>query len=105
MLRARDTMDRTYADDLDIAALARVAHVCAAHFIRTFRERSARLRTATCSAGGSSGRCTCCGRWTPVAKGVDLIEEPTERPYGIDFGLRDPFGNALRISQPPESAK
>ena len=33
------------------------------------------------------------------AKGVELTEEPTERPYGIDFGLRDPFGNAIRIGQ------
>lgn len=37
MLRARDAMDREYAHPLDIAALARVAHVSAAHFIRTFR--------------------------------------------------------------------
>ena len=33
------------------------------------------------------------------ARGVELTEEPTERPYGIDFGLRDPFGNAIRIGQ------
>jgi AraC-like DNA-binding protein len=37
MLRARDTMDRHYAEPLDVAALARVAHVSQAHFIRTFR--------------------------------------------------------------------
>ncbi|WBB66111.1 AraC family transcriptional regulator [Micromonospora sp. WMMD812] len=37
MLRARDAMDRAYADPLDIPALARVAHVSEAHFIRTFR--------------------------------------------------------------------
>ena len=33
------------------------------------------------------------------AKGVELTEEPTERPYGTDFGLRDPFGNHIRIAQ------
>ena len=38
------------------------------------------------------------------AKGVELTEEPTERPYGTDFGLRDPFGNNIRISQPPAGA-
>src|SRR5262245_47952608 len=38
LLRARDTMDRTYALPLDIAALAAVACVSEAHFIRTFRE-------------------------------------------------------------------
>jgi AraC-like DNA-binding protein len=37
MLRARDAMDRTYAQPLDIAMLARVAQVSEAHFIRTFR--------------------------------------------------------------------
>jgi AraC-like DNA-binding protein len=37
MLRARDAMDRSYAEPLDIVALARVAHVSEAHFIRTFR--------------------------------------------------------------------
>jgi AraC-like DNA-binding protein len=37
MLRARDAMDRSYAEPLDIPALARVASVSEAHFIRTFR--------------------------------------------------------------------
>ncbi len=37
MLRTRDVMDRDYAAALDIAHLARVAHVSAAHFIRTFK--------------------------------------------------------------------
>ena len=34
------------------------------------------------------------------AKGVEFTEEPTERPYGIDCGLRDPFGNSIRFTQP-----
>lgn len=37
MLRARDAMDRAYDQPLDIPALARIAHVSEAHFIRTFR--------------------------------------------------------------------
>ena len=37
MLRARDAMDRAYAEPLDVPALARLAHVSEAHFIRTFR--------------------------------------------------------------------
>ena len=36
MLRARDAMDRAYAEHLDVAAVAAVAHVSEAHFIRTF---------------------------------------------------------------------
>src|SRR6266545_7496763 len=37
LLRARDAMDRTYARPLDVPALARIALVSEAHFIRTFR--------------------------------------------------------------------
>jgi AraC-like DNA-binding protein len=37
LLRARDAMDRAYDQPLDIPALARIAHVSEAHFIRTFR--------------------------------------------------------------------
>ena len=37
MLRARDAMDRAYAEPLDVPTLARIAHVSEAHFIRTFR--------------------------------------------------------------------
>ena len=37
MLRARDAMDRAYAEPLDIPALARIAYVSEAHFIRTFK--------------------------------------------------------------------
>ncbi|GAA3164708.1 MULTISPECIES: VOC family protein [Streptomyces] len=33
-------------------------------------------------------------------RGVEFTQEPTERPYGIDCGLRDPFGNNLRFTQP-----
>jgi catechol 2,3-dioxygenase-like lactoylglutathione lyase family enzyme len=36
------------------------------------------------------------------AKGVEFTEEPTERFYGIDCGLRDPFGNHMRLVQPAE---
>jgi catechol 2,3-dioxygenase-like lactoylglutathione lyase family enzyme len=35
-----------------------------------------------------------------VAKGVEFTQEPVEQPYGIDCGLRDPFGNHIRFSQP-----
>ncbi|WP_250286035.1 VOC family protein [Frankia sp. CiP1_Cm_nod2] len=34
------------------------------------------------------------------ARGVEFTQEPTEQPYGIDCGLRDPFGNHIRIGQP-----
>jgi len=34
-----------------------------------------------------------------VARGVEFVEEPEERPYGIDSGFRDPSGNHLRLTQ------
>jgi AraC-like DNA-binding protein len=37
LLRARDAMDGSYAEPLDVPTLARIAHVSEAHFIRTFR--------------------------------------------------------------------
>ena len=37
LLRARDAMDRAFAQPLDIPTLARIAHVSEAHFIRTFK--------------------------------------------------------------------
>jgi catechol 2,3-dioxygenase-like lactoylglutathione lyase family enzyme len=36
---------------------------------------------------------------TLVARGVDITDEPTRKSYGTDFGIRDPFGNRLRIGQ------
>ena len=32
-------------------------------------------------------------------RGVEFIQEPTERDYGTDCALRDPFGNQIRIVQ------
>jgi AraC-like DNA-binding protein len=37
LLRARDAIDRDYAQPLDVAALARIALCSEAHFIRSFR--------------------------------------------------------------------
>jgi predicted enzyme related to lactoylglutathione lyase len=32
-------------------------------------------------------------------RGVEFIDEPTERPYGIDAGFHDPSGNHLRLAE------
>jgi uncharacterized glyoxalase superfamily protein PhnB len=37
-----------------------------------------------------------------LAAGVEFTQEPTERFYGTDAALRDPFGNPIRITQPPD---
>ncbi len=38
------------------------------------------------------------------ARGVEFVEEPEERPYGIDSGFRDPSGNHFRLTQVREEA-
>jgi predicted enzyme related to lactoylglutathione lyase len=32
-------------------------------------------------------------------RGVEFSQEPTEQPYGIDAGFRDPSGNQMRMVQ------
>ena len=42
---------------------------------------------------------------TLKARGVtDFTQEPTDHFYGTDMGVRDPFGNAIRILQPAKVA-
>ncbi len=36
------------------------------------------------------------------AAGVEFTQEPTKRFYGTDCALRDPFGNPIRFTQPPD---
>ena len=36
---------------------------------------------------------------TLVAQGVEVTQEPVEQFYGTDIGIRDPFGNHIRIVQ------
>jgi catechol 2,3-dioxygenase-like lactoylglutathione lyase family enzyme len=38
------------------------------------------------------------------ARGVDFVETPEERPYGIDSSFRDPSGNHIRLTQVRELA-
>jgi catechol 2,3-dioxygenase-like lactoylglutathione lyase family enzyme len=32
-------------------------------------------------------------------RGVEFQQEPTQQPYGIDAGFRDPSGNQMRVAQ------
>ncbi len=88
LLRARDEIDRSYADALDIEALARSVHLSRAHFIRSFRNTFGETRHRSMRRS-----------WD---RGVEFTEAPVERFYGTDCALRDPFGNSLRITQPAE---
>jgi uncharacterized glyoxalase superfamily protein PhnB len=40
---------------------------------------------------------------TLKARGVEFTQEPMEHFYGIDCGVRDPFGNQIRILQPAKT--
>jgi predicted enzyme related to lactoylglutathione lyase len=33
------------------------------------------------------------------ARGVEFSQEPTQQPYGLDAGFRDPSGNQIRMMQ------
>ena len=33
------------------------------------------------------------------SRGVEFQQEPTEQPYGVDAGFRDPSGNSMRVGQ------
>jgi hypothetical protein len=35
-------------------------------------------------------------------RGVEFVDEPSHRPYGIDAGFRDVSGNQIRLVQPTE---
>jgi catechol 2,3-dioxygenase-like lactoylglutathione lyase family enzyme len=37
-------------------------------------------------------------------RGVEFVDEPEERPYGIDSSFRDPSGNHFRLTQVTEVA-
>jgi catechol 2,3-dioxygenase-like lactoylglutathione lyase family enzyme len=38
------------------------------------------------------------------ARGVEFLEDPEDRPYGIDAAFRDPSGNHFRLTQIKELA-
>jgi catechol 2,3-dioxygenase-like lactoylglutathione lyase family enzyme len=37
-------------------------------------------------------------------RGVEFVEQPEERPYGIDAAFRDPSGNNIRLTEVREMA-
>jgi catechol 2,3-dioxygenase-like lactoylglutathione lyase family enzyme len=67
-------------------------------------ETAAAIRALVAKGGGSGvifSTDDCRGTYEKlVASGVEFTQEPTEHFYGIDCGLRDPFGNPLRFTQP-----
>jgi catechol 2,3-dioxygenase-like lactoylglutathione lyase family enzyme len=33
------------------------------------------------------------------SRGAEIVQEPTQQPYGIDMAVRDPTGNQIRFAQ------
>ena len=60
LLRARGAMDRAYPEVLDVAALATIAVMSEAHFIRSFRAAFGRTPHCYRSDAVSNAPCTCC---------------------------------------------
>jgi AraC-like DNA-binding protein len=88
MLRARDVMDRSFAEPLDVTALARVAHVSRAHFTREFRA----------TFGESPHRYLQRRR---VERAMELLRE-TDRPvteicFDVGFGSLGTFSRTFRV--------
>jgi predicted enzyme related to lactoylglutathione lyase len=34
-----------------------------------------------------------------TSRGVEFVQPPEERPYGVESGFRDPSGNYIRLTQ------
>ena len=96
MLRTRDVMDRAFAQPLDVAALARVAHASPAHFSRQFRA----------TFGETPHRYLQRRR---VERAMELLRE-TERPvsdicFGVGFTSLGTFSRTFRaiVGEPPSA--
>lgn len=68
---------------------------------------AAEIRELVTKGGGGGGLIfqtdDCLGTYERLrAAGVEFTQEPTERFYGTDCALRDPFGNPIRFTQPPD---
>ena len=59
------------------------------------RTWSRRAPPAACSSRPTTAR----RRTRSSGAGVEFTQEPTEQPYGIDAGFRDPSGNQIRVMQ------
>jgi len=117
---AKDLMDRDYAEALDLDAIARAAGYSRFHFIRAFRDaygqtprdylsarrverarellRNADLTvTEVCLLVGFSSLGSFSTRFRK--KGVQFLQEPADRPYGIEAVFRDDSGNWFSLTE------
>ena len=91
LLRARDAMDRTYAQPLDIPSLARIAYVSEAHFIRIFHatfgetpHRYLQRREANAAAGTAEPALEAF-RWQIEELKVSLFAQELRTPQPVSY--------------------
>ena len=88
---------------LNVAGQPEIAIVLASPEMGHDEDTAAAIRALVAKGGGSGlifSVDDCRGTYEALlAKGVEFTQEPTEHFYGIDCGLRDPFGNPLRFTQ------
>jgi predicted enzyme related to lactoylglutathione lyase len=39
---------------------------------------------------------------TLVSRGVEIVSQPTDEPFGRAFAIKDPAGNTINMFQPPQ---
>lgn len=77
LLRAKDLIDARYREPLEVRTMGK--GVLGGLFFSTD---------------------DCRGMYEDLkSRGVEFTQEPTEQPYGIDAGFRDPSGNGIRMVQ------
>jgi AraC-like DNA-binding protein len=111
--RAKDEIDRRFAEPLDVAALARTALASEAHFARSFRrafgetpEQVKALVSKGAMGNGVFATDDCRRTYEELkARGVEFLQEPAERFYGIEATFRDNSGNWFSLTQRTEAAQ
>jgi len=92
------TTDRSVADICLIVGLRSVGSFTTS-FGRLFGLSPAAYRASFPPAAQRARIPTCVLQAYAKNRGVEFQQEPTEQPYGIDAGLRDPSGNQMRMVQ------
>ena len=65
------------------------------------RESMIRLLAAGKMPGGVFYTADCRATYEELkAKGVEFVQPPVDRPYGVEAVLKDPFGNWFSMTQP-----
>jgi catechol 2,3-dioxygenase-like lactoylglutathione lyase family enzyme len=64
------------------------------------REKVMELMAKGAASGLFFSTDNCQGTYEELkSRGVEFQQEPTEQPYGIDAGFRDPSGNQMRVAE------